>query len=269
MRGAAAPYWRSHEKVARNGRLEWYGDDPDDEFWGDVWRQRLRDGYFADADAGDLADLEDVLVRRLDRTARHLEAGCGLGWWVAALRARGYDVEGVESSKVAVEAVNEARPGLPVRVGDVIALDAEDGAYAGYLSFGVVEHRQEGPEPFLEEAYRVLRPGGTLVLSVPWLCPLRVLKARLRSYRREPTLRAPFFQYGFVESEMASWLDAHGFEVDEVHHQQVQRCLVEELPGYLWLNRRRGARYVRRALLAVIPPRLAGHMILFVATRRA
>jgi SAM-dependent methyltransferase len=263
------PYWRAHEKVFRNGRLEWYGDEPTEEFWGDVWRDRLRQDYFAAADRGELDDLDDVLVRHLDPAGRHLEAGCGLGWWVAALRARGFDIEGVESSKALVAAVNEARPDLPVRLGDVIALDAADAAFDGYLSFGVVEHRRDGPEPFLREAHRVLRPGGTLILSVPWLCPLRRLKGRLGSYSIVPPAEDEFFQYGFAEAELTRLVTDAGFAVEEVHHQQVQRCLVEEVPAYFRLNRMRGARFLRRAVVAAVPPRLAGHMILFVARRGA
>ena len=261
------PYWRTHEKVVRGGRLEWYGDEPSEEFWADVWRDRQRGDYFAAADRGDLDDLDDVLLRHLDPAGRHVEAGCGLGWWVAALRARGFDIEGIESSKVLVDAVNEARPDLPVRAGDALALDVPDGHFDGYLSFGVVEHRQQGPEPFLDEARRVLRPGGTLVLSVPWICPLRRAKARLRCYASAPSGRADFFQYGFDDRELSRLLGAAGFTVVEVRHQHVQRCLVEEVPGYFRLNRMRGARFVRRAVVAAVPPRLAGHMILYVARR--
>ncbi len=261
------PYWRSHEKVLRGGRLEWYGDEPSEEFWGDLWQDRLRSGYFAEADRGHLDDLEDVLVRKLDRAGRHLEAGCGLGWWVAALRARGYDIAGVESSAALVDAVNAARPDLPVRRGDVAALDVADAHYDGYLSFGVVEHRQEGPEPFLEEARRILRPGGTLILSVPWLNPLRAFKGRLRRYATEPSGQNAFFQYGFGQAELAGLLAGAGFRIEEVHHQHVQRCLVEEVPGWFRLNRMRGARLLRTAVAATVPPRLAGHMILFVARR--
>jgi SAM-dependent methyltransferase len=261
------PYWRRHEKVLRRGRLAWYGDEPNEDFWGDLWSQRLGDGYFVDADRGELADLEDVLVRHLDRGGRHLEAGCGLGWWVAALRARGYDVEGVESSSALVQAVNRARPDLPVRGGDATRLDVADEQFDGYLSFGVVEHREEGPEPFLREARRILRPGGTLILSVPWLCPLRALKGRLGRYHDEPSGDAAFFQYGFAEAELSALLGATGFRVGEVHHQHVHRCLVEEVPGYFRLNRVRGARYLRRAALAAVPARFAAHMVLFVARR--
>lgn len=261
------PYWRRHQRVFRNGRLEWYGDEPSEEFWGDLWQQRLLDDYYAPADKGDLRDLEAVLTGALDRAGHHVEAGCGLGYWVAALRARGYDVGGVESSQSLVDAVSAVRPDLPVRHGDALHLDAPDGAYDSYLSFGVVEHRQEGPEPFLAEAYRVLKPGGRIVISVPFLCPFRAAKARLGCYRRRPPEGAEFFQYAFREDELRGLLVAAGFAVDAVHYQQPQRCLVEELPGYFRLNRMRGGRLLRKPIVPLAPARLVGHMVLLVGTR--
>lgn len=268
---APQPYWRSHRKVLTNGRLEWAGDEPSDGFWADLWRRRLGDGYFAGADRGDLGELEGVLVRALDPSGRHLDAGCGAGWWVAALAARGYSVEGVESSRELVQVVNELRPDLAVRHGDALALDAPDGHYASCLSFGVVEHRREGPDPFLVEARRVLRPGGRLVLSVPFLSPLRRLKASVGVYglRRasQPGKPAGFFQYGFSVVELTHIVERNGFSVDEVRYLEVHRSLVEEVPGYFHLNRMRGARLLKAVVVGLVPARLAGHMVAVVATR--
>jgi SAM-dependent methyltransferase len=261
------PYWRSHRKAFHGGRLAWYGDEPSETFWDDLWRRRLGEHYYADADRGDLRGLDDVVVRHLDRDGRHLEAGCGLGYWVAALAARGYDIVGVESSRDLVGAVRAVRPDLAVRHGDAVALDYPDGHFAGYLSFGVVEHRQEGPEPFLVEARRLLRPGGRLILSVPFVSSLRRIRGRLRLYRGSAG-GTPFFQYAFGEAELTGLLRDHGFTIDEVHYQEVQRGLVEEVPLYLRLNRLRGAGVVRRHVVPRIPPRWASHMILVVATRQ-
>ncbi len=263
---ADEPYWRSHVRVYRNGRVEWYGDSPDEDFWNETWQKRLVDGYFDGADQGNLMDLEDLLTGVLRHEGRHLEAGCGLGYWVAALRARGYRVEGIDSSEELVAAVHRTRPDLPVRHGDALAIEAPDETYDTYLSFGVIEHRQEGPEPFLNEAHRVVKTGGRVVLSVPYCNLLRRLKGTAGAYRRRPPLDLPFFQYGFGEVELRGFFASAGFSIDEVHYQYVHRCLVEEVPLYFRVNRMRGARHIHRAL-ALVPSRLAGHLILVVATK--
>lgn len=263
------PYWRRQVRVYRDGRVEWYGDAPDEDFWNETWRQRLVDDYYEPADRGELADLEAILPRVLDADGRHLEAGCGLGYWVAALTARGYGVEGIDSSRELVTTVNCAKPGLPVRCGDALSIDVPADTYDGYLSFGVIEHRQAGPEPFLTEANRVLKLGGRAVVSVPYCNGLRRLKATAGSYRRRPPADRPFFQYAFAEGELARLFSAAGFAVDEVHYQQVQRALVEEVPLYFRVNRMRGARHLRRLAEGMVPGRLAGHLVLVVATKRS
>lgn len=264
---APEPYWRRHHRVYRHQRVEWYGDAPDEGFWNETWRRRLVEGYFEAADRGELADLGKILPRVLDADGRHLEAGCGLGYWVAALGARGFTVEGIDSSKDLVTSVLEAKPGLPVRHGDALAIDVDAETYDGYLSFGVIEHRQAGPEPFLAEANRVLKPGGRVVLSVPYCNGLRRLKGGIGAYRRRPPVDRPFFQYAFGERELKGFFEAAGFDVHEVHYQQVQRCLVEEVSLYFRINRMRGARHVRRLVEGIFSGRFAGHLVLVVATK--
>lgn len=251
------------------GRLCWYGDPPDDEFWGELWTSRLTSDYFTDADRGDLQDLEVILTRHMRPDGRNIEAGCGLGYWVAALQARGFAVEGVDYSESLVEAVNRARPDLTIRQGDAMALtDYPDASVDAYLSFGVVEHWESGPEPFLIEAARIIRPNGAIIISVPFFSPMRRMKARLNCFDTgAQVLNRPFFQYGFSEAEFGELLKRSGFRLIDVHYQFVQRSLVEEVPLYFWLNRRRGARVLRRLLLALVPPSLAGHMVLFVGKR--
>lgn len=258
------PYWREQRRAFRDGRLRWYGDAPTDAFWHSVWEKRLDEGYFDAADRGDLEDLGEVLTRWLAKDGAHLEAGCGLGYWVVALRARGYDIDGIDSSPDLVKLVNRARPEVPIRHGDALALDLSDSSLDGYLSFGVIEHREQGPEPFLDEATRVLKPGGHIVVTVPYCCPVRRWKARLRLYDRDPD--GAFFQYGFRAEELIYLLEVRGFVIRELVYQHPARCLVEEVPLLFHLQRRRGGKYWRR-LASRVPGRLAGHTVLVVAER--
>ncbi len=122
-----------------------------------------------------------------------------------ALRQRGWLVEGVDYSEDTVAALHELFPDLPIRIADVTQLDVPDGHYGGYISIGVVEHRREGPEPFLSEALRVLRSGGIAVITVPYLNSLRRLKARWGCYRGA-SHGLPFYQYAFSADEICEYL---------------------------------------------------------------
>lgn len=119
------------------------------------------------------------ILEHVPRDGLVVEAGCGLARYVRYLADRGFDVEGVEANPDAVRAVHAAAPDLSVIEGDILHLPYADGALAGMISLGVIEHFRNGLEPALKEALRVLRPGGVLVISVPSLNLVRRLKRAL------------------------------------------------------------------------------------------
>ena len=258
-------YWLSHRRYAAGGRLRWHAEMADESFWAGYWREKVTPAYYRKAETADLAadDMGKILLREMSTGGRHLEAGCGAGYWVAALRACGLNVEGIEYSRPLVEQVNAVYPELPVCYGDALAIECPDNTYASYLSFGVVEHRQDGPEPFLSEAFRVLVPGGKALISVPFLGPVRRLRARLGRYERRPPA-PPFFQYGFTRDEFCALLMQAGFVIDSTHPLHFHRMLLEEISLYRWLYDRRFGAFFRRMMSGVLNER-DGHMLMVVA----
>ncbi len=261
-------YWLAHERQVANGRMRWHAEEADEAFWADYWESKVNAAYYRQAEALDLAadELGGPLLAEMPRDGRHLEAGCGAGYWVAALRRAGLDVEGIEYSRELVALVNRVYPGLPVSYGDALALDCPDNTYASYLSFGVVEHREAGPQPFLAEALRVLRPGGKLIITVPHLGRLRRLRGQLRRYGAAPT--KPFFQYGFRAAEFTALVRAAGFVVDYSRPLYIHRLLLEEVGPYRWLYDRRGGPRWRDRVRRLGSGR-DGHMLLIVAEKPA
>jgi SAM-dependent methyltransferase len=214
-----------------NGRLEHHKlREADQAFWSDHWEQnfslRKYDGY----DKGGLGQFTALFERILPRDGVILEAGCGLGQLVLGLNRRGFCCEGVEYAAETVRMVKEALPDLPIRASDVTALDVPDGAYAGLVSLGVIEHRKEGPEPFLKEAFRVLCPGGVAFISVPYMNPLRRLKSLLGCYHGKPASRHAFYQYIFHRSELERHLRHEGFIIEEWYRYGGWKGLKDELP---------------------------------------
>lgn len=266
-RKLAEPYWRRQTRVFDGQRLSWYGDPPSPTFWATTWLQRYDAEYFTTAHGGELHEIDWVLRRYLEPGKPYLEAGCGLGYWVSVLRHRGYDVEGIEFSQELVALIQEKQPHLPVRYGDALSIAALDASYAGYLSFGVVEHRREGPEPFLAEAHRVLVPNGVAIITIPYLSPLRKFKGRLGFYHSSNS-NEDFFQYAFSEQEFVGFMRKAGFAIELVVPHQVRRCLVEEFSSVFHLNRVKGGGRVIRQCTRLIPPSVAGHMLMVVGRKR-
>ena len=267
MSNSALATPRSSRRV-EGDLLVYYASQADTGFWDRHWREWLTPERYTWAEQGCLPDIEIPVIRYLSHQGKVLEAGCGPGWYVLALRCRGYDAEGVEYATETVRRVRELYPDLPVRVGDVTHLDVPDGYYAAYISLGVVEHRQAGPEPFLQEAHRVLQPDGVILISVPCFHILRRLKARLGLYRGNPA-GLEFYQYAFKPREFVEILRGHGFEILEILGCDAFKGLKDEIPPLRWLLRQ--GRLGRRVgwLINRIPllRQHLGHMLLVVARK--
>lgn len=263
---------RGTVRRVEGGRLAYYVSAADSRFWDAHWRAHLRPEAYAGALEGWLGPLEDAAARFLPRQGRVVEAGCGMGQHVMALRRRGYDAEGLDWAAETVATVRALYPELPLRVGDVTQLPVPDGYYAGYISLGVVEHRREGPEPFLREAYRVLRPGGVALISVPFFHALRRLKAWLGAYRDGPAGRE-FYQYAFTKREFIALLKQSGFDVVTSYAYDSYKGIADEVPVlHRLLDRQCGRVHLgslaQRVLRQIaFSERLLGHMLLVVCRK--
>src|SRR5256885_4799025 len=115
--------WRNRRQYVSRGRMAWYGQSSDEQYWYNYWKARLNSGYYATAEQRDLAndELGRVLLKEMHPAGMHLEAGCGAGYWVAVLNQRGLRVEGIEYAHNLVELVNSINPQLPVRHGDALS----------------------------------------------------------------------------------------------------------------------------------------------------
>ena len=109
-----------------------------------------------------------ILSHRLCTDASALEIGCGWGTFSAWLADQGADVIGADFAPVAIEKARELhqRPRLRFEVQDIESLPYDDGAFDLVVSCETIEHVPHPPVAVAELA-RVLRPGGTLLLTTP------------------------------------------------------------------------------------------------------
>ncbi len=113
-------------------------------------------------------------LKRYDFAARWcrgrtvLDAGCGVGYGSHFIGTLAEDVLGVDLSEDAIAYARERYGSETVefRVMDLAALDLPDASFDAVCAFEVIEH-VPAPEAVLAELGRVLRPGGTLVVSTP------------------------------------------------------------------------------------------------------
>jgi len=130
--------------------------------------------------------------------ARILEGGCGIGQNVYGLKNLGYDVYGVDSAPETVARVKKAFTELQISVQDVRKLDFPNGFFDGYWSLGVIEHFWNGYGSVINEAKRVLVPGGYFFVTFPYMSPLRKTKAAFHVYKELPDDKKSEGFYEFI-----------------------------------------------------------------------
>ncbi|HET7035103.1 MAG TPA: class I SAM-dependent methyltransferase [Thermomicrobiaceae bacterium] len=117
------------------------------------------------ARADDIARRAGV-IERYASPGDLLDVGCASGDFLAAMRDRGdWRVRGLEPSATAV-ARARASYGLTVDEGSLESACYEPGSFDVITMWEVLEHVPQ-PRETLRRVYELLRPGGTLVMSMP------------------------------------------------------------------------------------------------------
>lgn len=98
---------------------------------------------------------------------RVLDAGCGSGYALRDLAGRGYSCAGLDAAEAMVEAARRHNPGMEIVHGDVEALPWPSESFDFVISIEVIRYLKDAA-PTLSEFHRVLKPGGTaLVTAMP------------------------------------------------------------------------------------------------------
>jgi SAM-dependent methyltransferase len=166
------------------------------------------------ADAPDEAEPWEWQARRALLLAearpgeRVLDLGCGAGAFLTALRQAGADPVGVEIAEAA--AVKARATGVEVRL-----VEADGTLPFGHGEFDLVwcsEVLEHVPDALalLQETRRVLRPGGRLLLTVPYHGRLQAAAVALTRFDAHFDPMGQHVRF-FTRTSLAATLDAAGF----------------------------------------------------------
>ena len=207
---------------------------------------------------------------QLPKGARLLDGGCGLGDWTLYFSRNDLPTLGLDISRDTVAKLNSLFPDTDFAMGDIRATGLPDESFDGYFSWGTFEHFEEGLDRCVAEAWRILKPGGYLFITVPF-DNLRqsLLKAFDAKRETEPILQPMrFYQWRLTRRELRDCLRSGGFhvlEIKPIHKRQgVLRSLHHEFGlSYKWP--------ATKALSVLLAPFLPGivfsHMIMAVARK--
>lgn len=182
----------------------------------DQWEERSMHGELESFKSRTLVGIFDKFMQ--GRTLRILEGGCGFGAWCIWFQERGHDIVGIEYDKRIVERAHAFDKDVPVVLGDITDLKYPDSSFDAYISLGVIEHFEHGPEKALAEAHRILKSGGLAFVTTPYLTifrrlvahPMRSLYFLMRALRGKPKY---YWEYRFTKKELRTYLEKAGFDV--------------------------------------------------------
>jgi ubiquinone/menaquinone biosynthesis C-methylase UbiE len=119
-------------------------------------------------------------------------------------------VIGVDLSAQMIEQARQLNPGLEFKQGNMLALEAADGAWAGIAAFYSIIHiPREEVVTALHELKRVLQPGGWLLVAFH----LGTEVIHLDEWWEQP-VSADFVH--FLAPEMQAYLQAAGFLIEDL-----------------------------------------------------
>jgi len=200
------------------------------EFWRENWERFSLNKLVKNLDR---TDLWRTFKKYLPKGGKILEGGCGLGHWVKFLRLNGYDAIGVEYVKEIVLRAKEFDPTLPIYEGDITSLRFPDDTFDAYLSLGVIEHFEDGPEKALLEAKRVLKSGCKLLISVPYLnFSKRLINLKNSLLKRNSCLNneSKFYQHIYKKDEFKRCLEETGFKIIAIYAYAADAGLQNRFP---------------------------------------
>lgn len=207
-----------------------------------------------------------------------LDAGCGMGLWCEHFKNEGFDVYGVDISRKTIDRLNETSQNIHYSCQDIRKMDFPDEHFDALFSWGVFEHFEEGLHTCIEEAWRVLKPGGFLFITVPYdnfriqmraLLPLECWGEGYNKSIGVYDYPIRFYQWRFSKNELHRELSRQGFFVSKIVPQSKMAGLAKLMYHELGFPFKSiGNRTGKWLLAAFIPATLVSHMILAVGVKQ-
>lgn len=252
------------------------------EFIEDVWSKTWADESHGNKPVSVVETQEEFKIIKpyiatLPKEAKILDGGCGTGVWTRYYTQLGFKVAGIDISETTIKRIKSQYPECNFIRGDITKTDFDDNYFDAYFSWGTFEHFETGFGPCFKEAYRIIKPGGYLFISVPYHNKRHINRDQKdlwfwdESFDKNNGYSHPmrFYQWRLTKQELRREFEINGFRFIEVKAIRkitgIRRMIKHELkidyqsPLHKLLE---------RLLCRLVPKDYVSHMILGVGIKR-
>jgi len=148
----------------------------------------------------------------LEKGDKVLDWGCGNGRYFEVLKDKNINYIGIDNSEKLIEIAKQKYPQVDFRIADDSEIPFPDGCFDKIYSIAVLHHipSEEFRIKFLQEAKRVLKPNGLLIVTV-WKFKSKKERRLLLKYTILKLL-------GKSKLDLGDILDPWGKELDRYYH---------------------------------------------------
>jgi len=154
-----------------------------------------------------------ILRKRLPEGGHVLDMGCGYGGFLETLAPYGYTLSAAELSATAAAHARKLVPEADIRTGSFDDLDYAAESFDAVVMLAVLEHLKD-PKGAVAQVAGWLRPGGTIMILVPYVQAFFRLKQRLPFV--PIAFEAPRHLFDFSPKTMQRLLSENGFTAPKV-----------------------------------------------------
>lgn len=155
-----------------------------------------------------------------------LDIGCGNGWTLFQFKKKGWQVAGVEPSKIGAEIGNKA--GLNIFNGDLMGAKFDSNSFDYIRSNHSFEHIHN-PNEILSEVHRILKNDGKLLIGVPNIGGVNSKVFKDYWYY----LGAPVHTFNYNSKTLCEILIKNGFKIEKVNYNSTWAGILGSIQIYL------------------------------------